>query len=265
LRDSRLKAEIGIIGGSGFYQLLEKPNEIKIGTPYGHPSDLVTLGEISGRKVAFIPRHGRSHQYPPHRVPYKANIWAFHKLGVKRIIAPCAAGSLQPHIKPGEIVVCDQLVDRTKGRGDSFYDGPETTHVSLADPYCPELRKLTVEACRELKLSFHEKGTVVVVEGPRFSTRAESQWYKSFGWEVINMTVYPEAALARELEICYVNIALITDYDVWAPTPVSAEEVREILAKNVENVKKLIYRLIPKIPLERRCFCATALKNANIG
>jgi len=264
LRVKGLNAEIGIIGGSGFYELLEKPQQVKVGTPYGHPSDLVTLGEIGGRKVAFIPRHGRSHQYPPHRIPYRANIWALHKLGVKRIIAPCAVGSLQPHIKPGEIVVCDQFVDRTKGRRDSFYDGPETTHVSMADPYCPELRKLTIETCRELGLSFHERGTVVVIEGPRFSTRAESQWYKSFGWEVINMTVYPEVVLARELEICYVNIALVTDYDVWAPKPVSAEEVREILARHIENVKRLIYRLIPKIPSERNCPCATALKEAKI-
>ncbi|RLI14622.1 MAG: S-methyl-5'-thioadenosine phosphorylase [Candidatus Hecatellales archaeon] len=258
------KAEIGVIGGSGIYELLEKPRHVKVGTPYGHPSDLIAIGEIAGRKVAFLPRHGRHHQYPPHRIPYRANLWAFHLLGVKRIIAPCAVGSLQPHVKRGDIVVCDQFVDRTKLRPSSFYDGPETVHVSMADPYCPELRSLSVKVCRELGLSFHEKGTVVVVEGPRFSTRAESRWYKGFGWETINMTVYPEVVLARELEICYVNLAMVTDYDVWAEAPVSAEEVRQTLIKHTENFKKILERLIPSIPSERRCPCAAALRDARI-
>ena len=258
------KAEIGVIGGSGIYELLEKPSHVKVGTPYGHPSDLIAIGEVAGRRVAFLPRHGRHHEYPPHRIPYRANLWALHLLGVKRIIAPCAVGSLQPHVKRGDLVICDQLIDRTKLRPSSFYDGPETIHVSMADPYCPELRSLAIKVCRELNLSFHEKGTVVVVEGPRFSTRAESQWYKGFGWETINMTVYPEIALARELEICYVNLAMVTDYDVWAETPVSAEEVRQTLIRHTENFKRILERLIPAIPLERKCPCASALKDARI-
>ncbi len=257
-------AEIGVIGGSGIYELLENAREIKVGTPYGHPSDLIALGEIAGRKIAFLPRHGHHHQYPPHRIPFKANLWALHKLGVKRIIAPCAVGSLQPHVKRGDIVICDQFVDRTKNRPSTFYDGPETVHVSMADPYCPELREAAIKACRELGLSFHERGTVVVVEGPRFSTRAESRWYKGFGWEVINMTIYPEVVLARELEICYVNLALVTDYDVWAETPVNVEEIKRVFAQNVENFKRILERMVPLIPRERRCPCAQALKDARV-
>ena len=175
------KAEIGIIGGTGLYELLEKPKEIKIDTPYGLPSDRVSIGVISGRKVAFIPRHGKHHQYPPHKIPFRANLWALKQLGVKRIIAPCAVGSLQPNIKIGDFVVCDQFVNRTTGREDTFYNGPVTTHVSMAEPYCPELSRIIVKVGKKLGLRIHEKGTVVVVQGPRFSTKAESQWFKSFG------------------------------------------------------------------------------------
>jgi 5'-methylthioadenosine phosphorylase len=253
------EAEIGILGGTGLYSLLEKPREIKIDTPYGPPSDLLALGEIAGRKVAFLPRHGRHHQHPPHTIPYRANLWAMGKLGVKRILAPCVVGSLQPHVQLGDIVICDQFVDRTSGRVDTFYDGPVTAHVSAADPYCPELRKWVIEAGRSLKLRVHDRGTVVVVQGPRFSTRAESRWYKSFGWEVINMTQYPEVTLARELEICYVNISLVTDYDVWQPEPVSHLEILKVLTQNIENVKKLIYEVVPKISKDRHCPCSSAL------
>jgi len=258
------EAEIGIIGGSGIYELLENAKQVKVGTPYGPPSDFISLGEIAGRKVAFLPRHGRHHQHPPHKIPFRANLWALHRLGVKRIIAPCAVGSLQPHIKRGDIVICDQFVDRTKNRPNTFYDGPEAIHVSMADPYCPELRRAAIETCRDLGLNFHEKGTVVIIEGPRFSTRAESRWYKGFGWDVINMTVYPEVVLARELEICYVNLALVTDYDVWAETPVNVEEIRKSFAENVEKVKKIVVEMIPRIPVERRCPCASALKDARV-
>ena len=161
-------------------------------------------------------------------------------------------------------MICDQFVDRTKLRPSSFYDGPETVHVSMAEPYCPELRRIAAEACRRLDLSFHERGTVVVIEGPRFSTRAESLWYKQFGWEVINMTIYPEVVLARELEICYVNLALVTDYDVWAETPVSVEEIRKTFSQNIENFKRVLREMIPNIPSERKCPCASALKNAKV-
>ena len=258
------KAEIGIVGGTGLYELLEKPKEIKIDTPYGLPSDRVAIGVISGRKVAFIPRHGKHHQYPPHKIPFRANLWALKQLGVKRIIAPCAVGSLQSNIKIGDFVVCDQFVNRTTGREDTFYNGPVTTHVSMAEPYCPELSRIIVKVGKKLGLRIHEKGTVVVVQGPRFSTKAESQWFKSFGWDVINMTQYPEVVLARELEICYANISLVTDYDVWHPKPLSAKELAETLNRNVENVKKLIYEVIPKIPRKRGCECGKALQYARI-
>lgn len=253
------EAEIGVFGGSGLYSLISNGKEIKIGTPYGQPSDIFTIGEISGRKVAFLPRHGKYHQYPPHAIPYRANIWAMKTLNIKRIISPCVVGSLQLNVKLGDFVICDQFIDRTKGRKDTFYDGPHIYHISSADPYCPELRRIIIKTCKELKLNVHEKGTVVVVEGPRFSTRAESLWYKNFSWDVINMTQYPEVVLAREMEICYANISLVTDYDVWQPNPVSHEEMLRILAQNIENVKKLIIAVIPNVPLERQCSCSKAL------
>jgi len=264
------EAEIGVFGGSGFYALLEDVQEHTIETPYGPPSDVVVIGEVAGRKVAFLPRHGRKHQIPPHAINYRANVYAMKMLGVQRIIGPCAAGSLQPHVRPGDFVICDQFVDRTTGRKDTFYDGPITTHVSTADPYCPQLRALAIATARELQLPVHEKGTVVVIQGPRFSTRAESRWFRSQGWEVINMTQYPECVLARELELCYVNISLITDYDVGLEgepgiTPVTAEEVMRAFRANNERLRELILRLIAKIPPERRdCPCARALEHARV-
>lgn len=261
------RADIGVFGGSGFYELMESYEEIKVETPYGAPSDKIAIGEIAGKKVAFLPRHGKDHRYPPHMIPYRANLYAFKSLGVKRIIAPCAAGSLQKHIKPGDIVVCDQLVNRTFRRIDTFYDGPIVTHVSFADPYCPELRKIAIDTIRELGIPLHEKGTVVVIEGPRFSTRAESRWYTNMGWEVINMTQYPEAILARELEMCYVNISLITDYDVGMEgeiPPVTAEEVIKIFKENVDKAKKVIFKMIERMPIERSCKCGEALRFARV-
>ena len=186
------------------------------------------------------------------------------EIGVKRIIAPSSVGSLQPHIKLGDFVICDQFVDRTSGRQSTFYNGPMSVHISTADPYCSELRKLTIQASKKIRIRTHDRGTVVVVEGPRFSTRAESRWYKSFGWEVINMTQYPEVTLARELEICYLNISLVTDFDVWQPNPVTHREIIKVLSKNVENVKRLIKTLIPTIPKNRRCTCSQALKETNL-
>ncbi|MDQ3982664.1 MAG: S-methyl-5'-thioadenosine phosphorylase, partial [Actinomycetota bacterium] len=205
---------IGIFGGSGFYSLLDDVRNENVQTPYGPPSAPVSIGSVGGVDVAFLPRHGPKHELPPHKINYRANVWALNEVGVTRIIGPCAAGSLQRDVKPGEFVVCDQLVDRTTGRADTFYDGPVTTHVSFADPYCPELRALAIETARSEGIPVHERGTVVTIQGPRFSTRAESKWFQDAGWQVINMTQYPEAYLARELEICYVNISLITDYDV---------------------------------------------------
>lgn len=264
------RAEIGVFGGSGFYSLLEGMHEEKLETPYGAPSDVVALGEIAGRRVAFLPRHGKTHSLPPHVINYRANLWAMKELGVTRIIAPTAAGSLKANVAPGDFVVCDQLVDRTTGRKDTFYDGPITTHVSFAHPYCPQVRKLAVDVIDEHGITVHARGTVVVIQGPRFSTVAESRWFASAGWEVINMTQYPEAYLARELEICYANIALITDYDVGLEgqegiEPVTHEAVIQVFNANNERVKKVINSMIERMPKQRTCSCGSALKGARLG
>lgn len=264
------QADIGVFGGSGFYRFLEDVEEIKVETPYGAPSEKIALGRLSTRRVAFLPRHGKEHSLPPHMIPYRANVYAFKKLGVTRVVAPCAAGSLQPSVKPGDFVICDQFVDRTSGRKDTFYDGPVATHVSAADPYCPELRSLAIRAASELGITVHARGTVVVIQGPRFSTRAESQWFSQMGWEVINMTQYPECALAREVELCYVNISLITDYDVGLAdradvAPVTHEEVLRVFRENNEKLRALLFRLIEAIPAERNCECGASLRHARLA
>ncbi len=258
------QAEIGVFGGSGFYSLIENPTEFKVNTPYGAPSSPVMYGEIGGRKVAFLPRHGKDHSLPPHKINYRANVYAMKQLGVSQIVGPNACGSLQADVKPGDFVICDQFVDRTKGRVDTFYDGPITTHVSSADPYCPNMRKVALDKAAELGIRAHPSGTVVVIQGPRFSTRAESKWFASQGWEVINMTQYPECYLARELEICYCNISLITDHDAGAEgaEPVSNEEVIRVFGENNEKLKALLYAMIPALPVERDCVCAHALDGA---
>lgn len=266
---SKTGAEIGIFGGSGFYSLLDDVEETVVETPYGSPSARLAIGYIDGRRVAFLPRHGNRHELPPHMINYRANIWAMKKLGVTRIIGPCAAGSLQAHVKPGDFVICDQFVDRTKGRIDTFYDGPVATHVSAADPYCRTMREVAVEAAKESGINVHDGGTVVVVQGPRFSTKAESKWFSSHGWEVINMTQYPEAYLARELEICYLNISLITDYDTGLEDfpeiePVTMDEVIAIFNANNEKVRDLIFKIVPKLPGKRDCDCASALSGARL-
>ena len=213
----------------------------------------MTIGSVGDRRVAFLPRHGRRHELPPHRIPYKANVWAMHELGVRSIVAPCAAGSLQAHIHPGELVVVDQLVDRTWGRADTFFDGPEVQHVAFADPYDPGVRATLVAAGTDLGLAVHDGGTMVVVQGPRFSTRAESRWFGSNGWEVINMTGYPEAVLAAELAIPYAAVALITDYDaglegVDGVEPVTQEMVFAFFEGNIERVRALLFEAIPHLP-----------------
>jgi 5'-methylthioadenosine phosphorylase len=264
------RAGIGVFGGSGFYALLSNAREIKVETPYGAPSDLVAVGEIAGRQVAFLPRHGKSHHLPPHMINYRANLWAMKELGVERIIGPCAAGSLQARVQPGHFVVCDQLVDRTHSRKDTFYDGPITTHVSFAYPYCPQMRGLAVDVIKQAGIPCHDRGTVVTIQGPRFSTVAESRWYASLGWEVINMTQYPEAYLARELEMCYVNISLITDYDVGLEgqpgiEPVTHESVLQVFAANNERIKQVINAMIERMPAERTCRCGSALEGARLS
>ena len=259
-----LRADIGVFGGSGFYSLVENATEVWVETPYGPPSDKVAIGEMAGRRVAFLPRHGKDHRFPPQAINYRANLYAMKQLGVKWIVGPTACGSLDRRVKPGSMVVCDQLVDRTSGRKDTLYDGPVTTHVSFADPYCPTLRPIAIEALKALGIETHERGTVVVIQGPRFSTRSESKWFQSQGWEVINMTQYPEAYLARELEMCYANISLITDYDVGIEgmAPVSHHEVIEVFNRNNERVKAAIGTILKNVPLESDCSCRHALEGA---
>lgn len=261
-------ADIGIFGGSGFYKLLHDAEEHLIETPYGSPSDAVKIGELGGKRVAFLPRHNSKHLFPPHLINYRANLWAMKSLGVTRIVSPCAAGSLQKHVGPGSFVICDQFVDRTSGRKDTFYDGPISTHVSSADPYCPEMRDLAIQAGKDCGITIHPTGTVVVIQGPRFSSKAESKWFSSQGWEVINMTQYPEAHLARELEMCVVNVSLITDYDsglVGDVEPVSHSEVIKVFNDNLSKLQNLLVALLKALPAERKkCKCGEALLHARI-
>jgi len=254
---------VGVFGGSGFYRFLDDVEEVAVDTPYGPPSARIRLGEIDGTRVAFMPRHGDEHTLPPHRINYRANLWAMKEVGVRRIIGPSACGSLKPELEPGTFVVCDQFVDRTRGREDTFYDGPQTTHVSAADPYCPDLAAVIGEADPDMVRG----GTVVVIQGPRFSTRAESRWFSSAGWDVVNMTQYPEAWLARELELCYVNLMLVTDYDVGLEgmphvEPVSADAAFQVFRANLDRLRALLFRAIPKIGPQPDCVCASALTSA---
>jgi 5'-methylthioadenosine phosphorylase len=258
---------IGIFGGSGFYRFLDEVEEVAVATPYGPPSAHIRIGEVEGRRVAFMPRHGDEHELPPHRVNYRANVWAMREVGVRRIIGPCACGSLKPELPPGTFVIADQFVDRTRGREDTFYDGPQTTHVAAADPYCPDLRRILVEAAHELDITVVEGGTVVVIAGPRFSTRAESRWFSAAGWDVVNMTQYPEAWLARELELCYANVSLVTDYDVGLEgmpgvEPVSAEAAFRVFADNLDRLRALLFRAVPRIGPQPEDICASALSSA---
>lgn len=256
--------EIGIIGGTGVYdsEIIEDAKEIKKYTPFGRTSSTITVGYYKNKKVAFIARHGHKHQIPPHRIPFRANIWAFKELGVKRIISPSAVGSLREKYKPSEFVIIDQFIDRTKSRNDTFYEGGQVCHVSTADPFCPELREILLKTSKEIGVPTHRGGTYVCIQGPRFSTRAESKLFRSWGVEVIGMTLYPEVVLAREAEICFVNISMITDYDVWAERPVSTEDIMKTMSLNLVNLKKLIINTIPKIPKKRHCMCANALNEA---
>ena len=263
-------AEIGVFGGSGCYSFSKGARGLLGTTPYGRPSARITISEVEGKRVAFLPRHGIHHEYPPHVVPYRANVYAFKRLGVNRIIAPNAVGSLRAEIGPGDLVFCDQFVNFTSGRKDTFYDGPETTHVSTANPYCPQKREVAVEAAEVLGLKFHRTGTVVVIQGPRFSTRAESRFFTKQGWDVINMTQYPEVVLAREQELCYLNISLVTDYDAGlegdpSVKPVSHGEVIRVFDRNLENLRKLLAQIVKRMPKERTCDCGRALEHARLS
>jgi 5'-methylthioadenosine phosphorylase len=257
---------IGVFGGSGFYEFLSGAEEVTVETPYGAPSAPLVVGELGGKRVAFLPRHGRRHELPAHRVPYRANVWAMREVGVRRIVGPNTAGALRADLRLGEFVVCDQFVDRTRGRGDTFYDGPETTHVAAADPYCPDLRRILLESARELGIPARDGGTVVVIEGPRFSTRAESRWFAAMGWDVVNMTAYPEGYLARELELCYATVSMVTDHDagVAGHEAVEAETVLRVFRENVERLRDLLLHAVPRIGDQPEDACATALRGARL-
>ena len=264
------RATLGVFGGSGFQQFLADAEEVRIETPYGETSDVISIAEIGGHSVAFLPRHGRGHRLPPHQIPYRANVWAMKQLGVERIFAPCAAGSLDPLIAPGSMVLVDQFVDRTSGRAQTFFDGPGATHVAGADPYCGSLRAELLKVGRSQGIEIHATGTMVIIEGPRFSTRAESKWYRDAGWQVINMTGYPEVILAREREMCYATIALITDYDTGVANDPSAQAVTADLViaafeANLERLRDLLITTITQLPPRALDDpCAQALKGATL-
>jgi 5'-methylthioadenosine phosphorylase len=279
-------AEIAVIGGSGFYRWLDRAEEVSPATPYGQLSGPISVGTVGDRRVAFIARHGIHHEVPPHAVNSRANLWALRELGVRRVIGPCAVGSLRADIGPGDLVVLDQLMDRTWGRADTFLEGEVVEHVSFADPYCPELRTALLGVASGAGAgggrggggggrggdggggrggwpggAVHERGTVVVIQGPRFSTRAESRWYGTAGVDVINMTQYPEAYLARELGLCYAGLALVTDRDVGVEgdpnrAPVTMEAALAVLAANVDHTRTLLETAIPVIPEIAGCPCS---------
>lgn len=264
------RAEIGIIGGSGFYDFFKTgAKEIEIKTKFGRPSDKITVGVLFGRKVAFLSRHGKKHQYPPHKIPYLANIAALKLLGVEKIIAPAAVGSLRKKIRAGDFVICDQFLNFAQTRRNTFFDGPKVAHIEMAYPYCSQLRKIALAQGKKMGLEIHPKGTAVIINGPRFSTLAESKWFSKMGGDVINMTQYPEVVLAAELGICYLNISLVTDYDVGIYAeervePVSIGQVLTNFKNNTEKLKTLISEIIKKMPLHRNCDCLEKSQRAVI-
>jgi 5'-methylthioadenosine phosphorylase len=264
-------AEIGIFGGTGIYDLMnvQDNKEITIDTPYGKTSDSITIGDFHGTKIAFMPRHGKKHTIPPHMINYRANVWAFKELGVKRIIAPSAVGSLKENFQPGDFALPTQFLDFTKSRETSFSENGKVIHISVADPFCPELQEAVIMAVQDKNqidggrdVTLHQDCTYVCIEGPRFSTKAESKFFKSTGADIIGMTLVPECQLAREAQICYVSISTVTDYDVWAEKPVTAKEVMVTLSKNVQNTKKILTTLIDNIPKTKSCNCEKALSEA---
>jgi len=259
-------ADIGVIGGSGFYEFLTDAEEVPVETPFGQPSEPVLVGEVAGRRVAFLPRHGKDHRFPPHKIPYRANLWALRALGVRRILAPSAVGSLTASYGPGTLVIPDQLVDRTGGRGQTFYD-EFAVHVPFADPYCPSGRAHAVDAARKNGWVPASTGTLVVIDGPRFSTRAESQWYAAQGWTLVGMTGHPEAVLARELALCYTSLSLVTDTDAGVDEGegVTQAEVFEVFGKNMSRLRELVAKVIAAFPVEREDdLCAHALDGIQV-
>jgi 5'-methylthioadenosine phosphorylase len=257
------RAEVGVIGGSGLYSLLQGAEMVEVDTPFGPPSDSLTIGDVAGRQVAFLPRHGHDHRFPPHRVNYRANLWALRAVGVRQVLGPCAVGSLRAQHGAGTIVVPDQVVDRTWGRAHTFFDdvGP-VVHVGFADPYCPNGRRAAVATARAHDLDPVDGGTLVVINGPRFSTRAESLWHQSQGWTVVGMTGSTEAALARELALCYTAISLVTDLDAGLEhgDGVTHDEVLRVFAANMDKVRALLLDLVVALPAETAdCSCRHSL------
>lgn len=263
-----MQAQLGVLGGSGLYRMadLEDVEEVRITTPFGEPSDTITIGTLQGLRIAFVPRHGRAHQHSPSRVPARANFWALKALGVRWVVSVSAVGSLREEVRPLDFVVPDQVVDRTVRRPRSFFDeeGP-VVHVALDEPFCPELRTALVQAAIAAGPRVHERGTYLCIEGPQFSTKAESYLYRSWGMDIIGMTAMPEVRLAREAELCFAILALVTDYDVWhtAEEPVSVSVVLERLHQNVEAAQRTLRELIPRLAqLPESCACTSALQNA---
>ncbi len=255
--------DIAVIGGSGFYTFLDDPEQVEVETPYGAPSAPVSVGTVGGRRVAFLPRHGADHRFPAHRVPYRANLWALRSLGVRQVLAPCAVGGLRPELGPGTFVVPDQLVDRTTSRVQTYYD-EGACHVSFADPYCGRLRGHLLDG-----LADHDPtdgGAMVVIEGPRFSTRAESRWYSDNGWAVVNMTGHPEAILARELALCYATVALVTDHDagVDAAGSVSMEAVFQVFREHTGTLKDVLAEVVAAVGTDRDCACPHAVDGMDL-
>ncbi|GAA1777598.1 S-methyl-5'-thioadenosine phosphorylase [Luedemannella helvata] len=257
-------ADLAVIGGSGLYKLLDGATEHVVETPYGPPSDPVTVADVGGRRVAFLPRHGRDHRFPPHKIPYRANLWALRSIGVRQIIAPCAVGGLRPELGPGTFVVPDQLIDRT-GREQTFYD-TGAVHVNFADPYCPVGRQTVLRTAAAAGIAAVPEGVMVVVPGPRFSTRAESRAYTAMGGTIINMTGHPEAILARELALCYTSVALVTDLDagVDGDHGVTQEEVFRVFGENTERLRDLLLTALPLLPAEPDCPCGRALDGIDL-
>jgi 5'-methylthioadenosine phosphorylase len=262
----RETAKLAIIGGTGVYdpKLFHDSRDVKVATPYGSPSPFLSIGQHNGKSVAFIPRHGRDHSIPPHKINYRANIYALKQIGVERIISVSSVGSLREHLKPGGFVFPDQFIDRTKNRADTFFEGAQVVHVPSADPFCSQIRNTLSESAKKLDLETAGEATYVCIEGPRFSTRSESKLFRLWGADIVGMTIYPECILAREAQICYASISMVTDYDVWADKPVTAAEVSKTMRNNVESAKKLVLRSIDSIPEERTCECGKALSGAMI-
>ena len=260
------QARIGVIGGTGLYDIegLTDIEEIDIDTPFGKPSDAITIGKLEGVGIAFLPRHGKGHRISPTELPVRANIYALKSLGVEHIIAVSSAGSFKQEIKPGHLLIPDQIIDRTKGRVSSFFSDGIVAHIPFAEPFCPTLCQVLYEAAKETGASVHPKGTFVVMEGPAFSTRAESRLYRSWGADLIGMTALPEAKLAREAEICYAIIGCVTDYDSWMERsePVTIDAILNVLRQNIDTAKKIIKLAVSRLPEKRDCGCATALEIA---